>query len=138
MKKLLIALLLILIHSVAFAEDTFTIITHPDVNEGLIDQDALKKIYLGKKSRWSDGTKIQPATLKQGSAHSSFLTTVVNKTPSQFRTYWKRAIFTGTRSPVKTFGDQEALVNFVRENKGAVAYISHVADVEGVKVLKVQ
>ncbi len=86
--------------------------------------DALKKIYLGKKTSWSDGSKVIIATLKSGAVTDSFMSNKVGKNESQFKMVWKKLVFTGQGVMPKSFDDEKALIDFVAANKGAIGYVS--------------
>lgn len=116
----------------------YVIIANPNIDLEQVDLNSLRDIYLGKIKRWDDGSTVQPVYVTRGDAHKEFLSEVVNKTPAQFRTYWKRAVFTGGRAGFKKVGSEEELVEYIRDNEGAVGYISADFEAEGVKVIGVQ
>ncbi len=86
--------------------------------------DALKKIFLGKKKSWDDGTKIVIAVLKGGEIHEAFMSERLKKKPSQFTIYWKQLVFTGRGVMPKSFENEKGLIEFVSSTKGAIGYIS--------------
>jgi ABC-type phosphate transport system substrate-binding protein len=86
-------------------------------------RDTLQEIFLGRKTRWRDGQKIVPATLKEGQEHEEFLGAYVGKTPHQFRNYWKTKVFTGKGTAPAAFSSSEELVEFVKSTPGAIGYI---------------
>lgn len=129
--------LLLLAAQPLLATGDYIIIASPNVELEAVDIPSLRDIYLGKVKRWDDGTQVQPVYVTRGNAHKQFLSEVVNKTPAQFRTYWKRAVFTGGRAGFKKVSSEEELVKYVRENEGAVGYISADTEAEGVKVIGV-
>lgn len=95
-------------------------------NSGTTTMDAAtaKKIFLGKKKKLDSGEKVKLATLKSGSAHEEFLTTIVKKRPDQFNIYWKQLMFTGSGVMPKSFDSDQALIDYVVKTSGAVGYIS--------------
>jgi hypothetical protein len=84
----------------------------------------IQRIFLGKKKRWADGQIIKPATLKKGVVHEDFVKKYIHRTPTQFSTFWKRVIVTGTGIPPKSFSTEAEIVEYVSSTKGAVGYIS--------------
>lgn len=114
------------------------IIANDDGASGPLDRELIKKIFLGKKTQWDDGNRVFPAILKNDRIHREFLKSVVMKSPVQYRTFWKQAIFTGTGTPPKSFASEEELVDYVAGTKGAIGYIDAATPHEGVKVLSIR
>ncbi len=98
-------------------------VVNDSVPEVSLSPDALQEIFLGRKTRWSDGQKIVPATLKEGQAHEEFLRGYVRKTPHQFRNYWKTAVFTGRGTAPDAFDSPDELMEFVKKTPGAIGYL---------------
>jgi len=88
-----------------------------------LSRDAVQEIFLGRKTRWSDGRKIVLATLKEGRAHEVFLWRYVGKTPHQFRNYWKAQVFTGRGASPAAFASPDELSEFVKNTSGAIGYL---------------
>jgi len=135
---LLIAVVLSLPLFPGVARPETIVIVNNDVAESELDRMALQAIFLGKKTQWENGHTIVPVNLKGGATHQEFLKVIIRRTPAQYRTFWKRAIFTGTGMPPKSFATEEEIVAFVRESRGAVGYIDPSTPHEGVKVLSIQ
>lgn len=135
--KLLLATLALAPLSLTADAADYKIIANPNVTLDTVDLPSLRDIYLGKTKRWEDGSNVQPVYVTKGDAHKKFLSEVVHKTPAQFRTYWKRAVFTGGRAGFKKVSSQEELIKYIQDNEGAVGYISADTEVEGVKIIEV-
>ncbi len=114
------------------------VIVNDGVTETELDRVTLQAIFLGKRTQWETGASIVPVNLKKGPAHQEFLKVIVKRTPAQYKSFWKRAIFTGTGMPPKSFATEEEIVEFVRTSQGAVGYIDASTPREGVKVLSVK
>ena len=136
MKKFFyIAVILILSNAPAlFAEPV--VIVNNDVSVSEVDADTVKKIYLGKKSKWNDGKKIAFVALKDGSVHSAFLDAYIKKSPSQFSTYWKQMIFSGKGLPPNAFGSEAEIVQYVSATSGAIGYVDSATPCDGVQAIK--
>jgi hypothetical protein len=121
---LLIFLFLFLGWDGRFIFSKMRIITHPDTHVASLKQKDIRDIFLGRKKSWDKNEKITLATLKKGKAHKQFLDRFVNKTPFQFRNYWREKVFLGEGESPKSFETEEKLINFVAGTKGAIGYIS--------------
>ncbi len=113
------------------------VIVNNNVSVGSLDGNTLKKIYLGKKTKWDNGDKIVPVTLKEGPVHDNFLNNIIKKNNSQFLTYWKKMIFTGKGVPPRSVPSDTDVVNFVSSTPGGIGYIDSQTPHDAVKVVTV-
>lgn len=113
------------------------VIANASVSDASLSQSDIQKIYLGKKSSWSDGSKIIPVTLAEGDTHEAFCNSLVKKSASQFSTFWKQAIFTGKGTPPRSFTTEAELVAYVGSTAGAIGYVSSGTNTGSSKVIQV-
>lgn len=106
----------------AYADDV-VVICNESVLADTLNRSDIKKIFLGRKTRWTGGEKITFATLKGGQAHELFLNLYVGKTTFQFVNYWKKKAFTGKGKVPKSFSTPEELIDYIEETHGAIGYI---------------
>ena len=85
----------------------------------------IKDIYTGKITRWGDGSKIVLTIRDRTKLNRQFLRDCVKKTPSQFRNFWRRKVFTGEGQSPKSFKTEKDLIAFIAKTKGAIGYISN-------------
>lgn len=126
MKHNLFGIVIILILasvSITFATDP-VVIANKDVATTSINQKLLVNIYLGKTTKWEDGSMIVPVLLQRGAIHEAFLSTYIKQSASQFNGFWTKAVFTGTGVPPKSFASEEELLNYVANTSGAIGYVS--------------
>jgi len=102
------------------------VLANKGVPDKELQRESVERIYLGKKSQWSDGTRIVPVVLKSGSTHTAFVKKFLDRDASQFSTYWKQAVFTGRGMPPKSFETEAELIEFVSNTPGAIGYASFV------------
>lgn len=121
----------------AFAAD-FHIITHPEnaALQNKIASDDLKDIFVGKKSVFDNGTKIQPARLS-GAADEAFIGTVFERSVSRYEEILKKILFSGTAVPPKVFSSEEQMLQHVKANSGAIGVVGK-AGLPGVRYLEIQ
>lgn len=124
MKKTVLLLLVFLCLTTYFVFPEVLVITNQDTQISSLKKKEIKDIFTGRRSRWNDSGKIIIATLQDSEVHQEFLREFVKKTPSQFRNFWRRKVFTGEGKLPKTFNSEAKLINFVARTKGAVGYIS--------------
>ncbi len=105
-------------------ESKTVVIAHAENKAEKFSKDEIKKIFLGKRTKWDDDRKIIFVTLSTGPIHKEFLKTYVGKTPAQYNKYWKKQIFTGKGKPPKSFKTEKQLLDYVSKTKGALGYIS--------------
>ena len=139
MKKIIISLiaLFLLSASVIAADGNVVIIANKSAPVSSINSATVKLIYLGKKNTWSDGSKIVPVALKSGEVHENFLSSHVQKSASQYSSFWKQAIFTGEGTPPRSFATMKELVSYVASTPGAVGYVSKGTSIGNTKLIKV-
>jgi ABC-type phosphate transport system substrate-binding protein len=116
----------------AAAEDT--VIVNPALQLTALDEDALKDIYLGKKTSWDDGSRVVVVVLKEGPSHDHLLQRL-NKSSPQFLTGWKKLVFTGKGTMPEMVESEDALVAMVSKTPGAIGFIDKGRLKDGVKAL---
>ena len=92
MKKLILASLLSAC-SFSVLADVAVIVNASNGNT--VDQDEIKKIYLGKSKSFADGVKVNPVNQSGNSVADEFNDKVVGKSSSQLNAYWSKLVFTG-------------------------------------------
>lgn len=110
----------------AKAEDV-TLVVNGQTGDAALTQQEMQDVFLGKKTTWSNGSAIVPVVLSGGDVHGQFLSTIVNKTESQFSIYWKKLAFSGKAVEPKSMASEADLLKFVGTTKGAVGYVSATA-----------
>ncbi len=121
-----------------FASADIILIANNSVKETSISKGEVKRAFLGKKKRWADKQKINTVTLKKGAVHKDFVKKYINKSPSSFSSFWKRALVTGTGIPPKSFNTESDIVKYIEETQGGIGYISSDTPHDGVKVLSIE
>ena len=134
MRFVIFSLLLLFLHAPAYAQD-FVIIVNP---EGpLVDADAqvVRHIYLGEK-RFIAGVKLEPVNMSNFTLQENFLIRIVGMDSKEYRLHWIKKVFQEGLSFPPSFAAASEIVRFVRERKGAIAYIpKEESGITGVKVI---
>lgn len=134
---LFVLLSALLMAPMASAQD-IVIIANPDVSLDSITPSDIKKIFLGKKADWGNGSKITFFTAGQRETHETLLKKFVKKTPSQYRIFWKKQAFTGKGKIPRSSGNDQEMVDLVISTKGAIGYVSAGVDLGRAKTLSIQ
>jgi len=124
MTTILMTLLFILPMAVFSDAAGLKIIAHPGVQVFELRRKDIRDIYTGVTKIWDTDGKVIIAILEGSELHKQFLEEYVNKTPIQFRNYWREKVFTGEGESPKPFKTEESLIDFVANTKGAIGYIS--------------
>jgi ABC-type phosphate transport system substrate-binding protein len=97
----------------------------------------LADIFLGKVSRFPDGSLAVPVDLSDGSAErDQFYAKVTGKTPAQIKAYWSKIIFTGRGQPPKAVQNDSDMKKYVAANIDAIGYIDSTMVDNSARVLR--
>ncbi len=138
MRLLIILLVFFSLLVTGTASADVLIITNKNVSEDSMSQDDIKNIFLGKKSKWKDKTKVHFVVSDNPDIHQTFLKSYVKKTPKQFKAYWKNMVFTGQGKKPKEFKSTEELLKYVEKTDGAIGYIDSDTTVVNVNTLSIE
>lgn len=89
-----------------------------------LDAAQVADIFLGKTSRFPDGTQAVPVDLAEESPlREKFYAQFTGKSPAQVKAHWAKIIFTGRGQPPRQVAGSAEAKKFVAENPNAIAYI---------------
>ncbi|MES2369914.1 MAG: phosphate ABC transporter substrate-binding protein [Pseudomonadota bacterium] len=93
-------------------------------------------IFLGKTSRFPDGSPAVPIDQVEASAaRDEFYASFVGKSPAQLKAYWSKIIFTGRGQPPKEVASSAEVKKLIARNPNAIGYIEQNMVDGSVKVL---
>lgn len=112
------------------------VIVHPSSSVEGVTQAELSDLYLGKKTRLSNGAKVQVSDHAEGSAQRvHFYKTLMKKSEAQIKRYWSKRMFSGKGTPPITLDSNQAVKDWVEVTPNGLGYID-TEQVDGkVKVL---
>lgn len=104
-----------------------------------ISRQDLSAIFTRRVRRWPNGTQVLPADLAPGSrVRQRFSRAIHGKSVAYVIRYWHRLIFSGRGVPPPDFSSEKALIEYVKENPGAIGYVDILAPLdEGVREIAV-
>jgi ABC-type phosphate transport system substrate-binding protein len=130
--------LLCAVSSAQGVDRSLRVIVSKENKQGSMTTDDLTRIFLGKKTLWESGTRIVPAMPEEESpAGETFLAGTLKKSVSQFRSYWKRLLFSGGGTVPKVFRSSDQILDFVARQPGAIAVVEASAVDDRVRVLEI-
>ena len=119
--------------------DALRVVIHPDNTITALSKDDLAAIYLKRTTRWPDGTTARPVDITRSvPVREHFSRAVLGRSTGAMVAYWQQQIFSGRGVPPTELASEAAVIRFVRDNPGAVGYVSPDADVRGVRVVEVR
>ncbi|WP_027358375.1 hypothetical protein [Desulforegula conservatrix] len=114
------------------------IVANRNIKQNEISKDEIKFIYLGRKKKWDDDSRITFVVLRSKLYQEEFMTNFLGKTPEQFDHYWKQNVFTGNGQTPITFENIKDLVDFIANRDGSVGYVPEDANIGNLKILKIK
>ena len=93
-------------------------------------------IFLGKTTRFPDGTPATPIDLQEESAvREKFYAQFTGKSPAQVKAHWSKIIFTGRGQPPMQAASGAQAKKLIAENPNAIGYIENSLVDSSVRVL---
>ena len=137
MKRIFFSIFIFSFLSISAHADVVIIIHGKDKTDK-IDLKTIMDIYTGKKTEWSDNTKIIFATLEEGSENETFMRVCVHKSSIQFGNFWRQQLFLGkiARMPKKC-SSMEEMIKFVESTPGSIGYVPSGQDISGENVKQI-
>jgi ABC-type phosphate transport system substrate-binding protein len=90
----------------------------------LLSKAQVADIFLGKVSRFPNGTQAAPIDWEEGSpVRDEFYAAYAGKSPVQVKSLWARIIFTGRGQPPKAVPNSVEVRKLVAANPQAISYI---------------
>ncbi len=94
--------------------------------------------FLKKRTRWRGDAAIQPVDLVQKhSVRARFSRSMLDRDVAAVRRYWAQLVFSGRGVPPPEVPDEDAVIEYVAKNSGAIGYVSASATLSGVKAVVV-
>ncbi len=115
-------------------EERVQIVTHADVKTSHLSAREVANIFLGRKRHWDDGSRIKLAVLKRDRMQDSFFRAIVGRSSSQYWTYWRDMVFSGSGRMPKRFASSDALLAYVATEPGTVGFITDTSMTQGTVV----
>jgi hypothetical protein len=119
----LLFVLLLLLSSPIYANAYFAVIVSKKSNIQEMSKQDVSRIFLSKTKELPNGQKaitIEPNAIEY---QEIFYKEVCEKTQQQLKKYWAAVLFTGKGQPPRKIQKVEDIIEFVKNNNNAIAYI---------------
>ncbi|MET0090452.1 MAG: phosphate ABC transporter substrate-binding protein [Candidatus Thiodiazotropha sp.] len=132
-KALLVALLM---SSSMVVEAGVVVVVGASSSLGDLTQDQVADIFLGKTSKFPDGSQAVPIDQEDGAdIRADFYKKVTGKSGSQLKSYWSKLIFSGKGQPPKQVKGDAEVIQSLGANPGQIGYVAEEAVDGSVKVV---
>lgn len=131
MNKILLLLFIVLIPATAQADLVVIVNANSKLNK--IELSNLQDIYMGRMRAFGDGSMALP--IDQAKLRAEFYEKLTKRPIEQINAYWARIMFSGEASPPRIMPDDASVISTVKENTGAIGYVSEESVNKEVKTL---
>lgn len=137
MRSILCNVLLILAMAGSCMAEEIFLVTQANNPVDSVTMQEVRNIFLGKKTTWSNGQNIVVFIQQDNTVTNIFCREYLAKSPQQFFTYWKKALFTGTGNPPITLSNDSEMKAFISAKRSSIGYIGAESLDGSVKELKI-
>jgi ABC-type phosphate transport system substrate-binding protein len=89
-----------------------------------LSKNQVMDIFLGKTSRFPDGSQAVPIDQVEGAAaRDAFYASFAGKSPAQLKAHWSKIIFTGRGQPPREVANSIEVRKFIVDNPNVIGYI---------------
>ncbi len=107
---------------VSYGEE-YVLVCHKECPVDTLTAQEVKRIFLGKKKKWADGSAIDIVVNANNEVHGQFTRTLLGKSPAQFSNYWRKILFSGrSMLPVSVKNDVDAK-SYMTGHPNALTYV---------------
>lgn len=111
------------------------VIVNP-ANASNINENMIKKIFLGKQKKFPNGQVVIPLNSAEGNpARDSFNKNIIGRSATQISSHWARLVFTGKGTQPQDLASDSEIVKTVETNQGAISYVDAASVTDKVKVI---
>jgi ABC-type phosphate transport system substrate-binding protein len=102
----------------------------------VLSKNQVAEIFLGKTTRFPDGTLALPLDQREGSpARDEFYARFAGRSPAQIKSHWAKIVFTGRGIPPRTVSDSVEARKLIAANPQVIGYMERRDIDNSVKVL---
>ncbi len=136
--RTILVLFALLLAPAGLAVEGFKVIVNGSNGLSSVTRNQLSRYFLKKTTAWSNGQQVVPVQPSDERVRSAFSRDVHGKSLQALTSYWNQVVFSGRDVPPLEKRSEEAVVDFVRANPGAIGFVSPETATAGVKVVAVK
>ena len=134
--KRYIILIVLFAFGVTLHAQSYKVIVNADNAVASLTKKEVSDIFLKKHIKWQSGEAIVPVDLSsKSSVREDFSNQVHGKSVSAVKSYWQQFVFAGKGTPPVEKNSDAEVIEYVKNNPGAIGYVSAGANVSGLKVI---
>lgn len=126
---------LILLSLSVFATADIVVVVPKSSETQKLNSSEVANIFLSRTNRFPNGDRSYPIELKGHGIRSHFYESISGKTPNQLSAYWTTLVFTGKGRPPKSYQDVNKLIDHMRNDPRAIAYLNKEQVTETMKIV---
>jgi len=107
----------------ARAEVRFQVVVHRSNPVSSLSRAQLSALFMRRTRRWPDGTDVRPVEPPKSRVREDFSRAIHGKSLAYVTRYWHRVIFAGRGVPPDELESDAAVLELVKNNRGAIGYI---------------
>jgi ABC-type phosphate transport system substrate-binding protein len=118
------------------AAEGFVVIVRKDEQDLVLERTLVADAFLKKRTRWPNGEVIHPVDQRRDSSvRHHFSQSVLRRSVEAVRNYWQQRIFSGRDVPPPEVESDAEVIRYVRDNPGAIGYVTAATDADGIRVV---
>ena len=122
----------------AYAAGGFVVVVNASNPTTSLSRSQVSNLFLRKTPSWSHGQKVQPVDLSASNPiRGKFSVAIHRKSVGAIKAYWSQRLFEGKIVPPPELSTEGAIAAYLRDNRGAVGYLSASASLGGLKIVQV-
>jgi ABC-type phosphate transport system substrate-binding protein len=138
-KNILSILIIFISVSSVFAQNDIKIIVNKSNTVDNLSEKEVSDLFLKKKLYWKDKMKANPVDQgKDSKTRNEFSKKIHGKSSAAINAYWQKQIFAGRNVPPPEKQSDSTVIEYVKNNKGAIGYVSASAKTNGVKEISIK
>jgi len=112
----------------------YVVIVNPANKVGSLSRAEVQRYFLRNATAWPDGEACKPVDLPKSSAvRVAFSKEAMGRSMAALNQFWTTSIFSGRAVPPPEKKSDREVLEYVRENAGAIGYVSAGAALDGVR-----
>ncbi len=115
----------------------YVVVVHKDSPINAVSANDLKRMFLGKAKKWSDGSAVLLVMNPNDAAHAEFTRTLLHKSPRQLNTFWRKNLYSGRSMMPYLAENGDDLLSYLGKHKNAISYQSQTDLADTLKSLRV-